>query len=864
MNDKSSAFGADPEQIDKLLAWPLDEDVEETQTASLHRFVEGPGSQIGRYKLLSVLGEGGMGIVYLAEQEGQIRRKVALKVIKPGMDSKRVIARFETERQALALLDHPNIAQVYDAGTTESGRPYFVMEHVKGSPITEYCDRHKLSIEDRLTLFQEVCAGLQHAHQKGIIHRDIKPSNILVSAGGDKAIPKIIDFGVAKAMAASLTERTLFTEASQLLGTPEYMSPEQADMANEDIDTRSDIYSLGVLLYVLLTGVLPFDTDTLRTGGIEDIRKVICETDPKTPSTRVAKLGEEATSIAESRRTELAELAKCLHRELEWIPLKAMRKDRAERYRSAVELADDIGNYLDGDPLMAGPPTTLYRFKKFVQRNTVLSTAVLAVGVTLVLGLTATTAMYLRSEEALGKEARALTQAQEATQRATQAATEAEQAKQQAEQAAENAKQNAEREAAARVEAERARDEAQTIFAFLKDTLRSARNITGREAMVLDVLGSAQSGLEEKFIGQPLVEKEIRVTLSDMYFDLGYFKSSLPQRERACHICLEQLGEGNRTTQLNQSMLATAYHFSGKYREAEKLRLQQRYLDGFSLGLGVVYSKQGRYVEAEQAFVEAWEGLGWDPNYIQTTYSWEVAKVYREQGRYKKAEELFRRTLEAQHKKWGEKGDGTWACKIRCMNELARLYVIQERYDDANDLFIEGIALGERTLAGKDHPFTLRHINGLGVLRTRQGRYGAAEVLLNRALEGRKLKLGADHPYTLETINDLGILHRQQQHYEKAEEFLNKALEGRKAKLDPDHPHTLQSMHELAVLYVKQDQHQQAVELLIKVAEGRLVKLGDKHPHTQESIKTLIELYKTLNQPEAADKWRAARANQSS
>jgi serine/threonine protein kinase/Tfp pilus assembly protein PilF len=816
MNDKSSAFGADPEQIDKLLAWPLDEDVEETQTASLHRFVEGPGSQIGRYKLLSVLGEGGMGIVYLAEQEGQIRRKVALKVIKPGMDSKRVIARFETERQALALLDHPNIAQVYDAGTTESGRPYFVMEHVKGSPITEYCDRHKLSIEDRLTLFQEVCAGLQHAHQKGIIHRDIKPSNILVSAGGDKAIPKIIDFGVAKAMAASLTERTLFTEASQLLGTPEYMSPEQADMANEDIDTRSDIYSLGVLLYVLLTGVLPFDTDTLRTGGIEDIRKVICETDPKTPSTRVAKLGEEATSIAESRRTELAELAKCLHRELEWIPLKAMRKDRAERYRSAVELADDIGNYLDGDPLMAGPPTTLYRFKKFVQRNTVLSTAVLAVGVTLVLGLTATTAMYLRSEEALGKEARALTQAQEATQRATQAATEAEQAKQQAEQAAENAKQNAEREAAARVEAERARDEAQTIFAFLKDTLRSARNITGREAMVLDVLGSAQSGLEEKFIGQPLVEKEIRVTLSTMYFDLGYFRSSLPQRERACHICLEQLGEGNRTTQLNQSMLATAYHFSGKYREAEKLRLQQRYSDGFSLGslgLGVVYSKQGRYVEAEQAFVEAWEGLGWDPNYIQTTYSWEVAKVYREQGRYKKAEELFRRTLEAQHKKWGEKGDGTWACKIRCMNELARLYVIQGRDDDANDLFIEGIALGERTLAGKDHPFTLRHINGLGVLRTKQERYEEAEALFSQALSGRKLKLGEDHPYTLETINDLGVLRREQNDYLKAEELLRQALDGRRLQLGNDHPETLETLNDFGVLRQEQGQYEEAAKL---------------------------------------------------
>jgi len=337
---------------------PTEDDPSANATASLIG-VERPGGRIGRYKLLRVLGEGGMGMVYLAEQEGQIRRKVALKVIKPGMDSKRVIARFEAERQALALLDHPNIAQVYDAGTTEAGRPYFVMEYVKGSPITEYCDRHKLSIEGRLKLFQQACAAVHHAHQKGIIHRDLKPSNILVSPEGDRAIPKIIDFGVAKAMSQPLTDRTLFTEDSQLLGTPEYMSPEQAEMINEDIDTRSDIYSLGVLLYVLLAGILPYDSQTFRQGGVEHIRKIIRETAPKTPSTRLTKLGEQGTKLAECRRTELAALAKCLHRELEWIPLKAMRKDRAERYGSTSELAADIENYMNGEPLIAGPPGTV-------------------------------------------------------------------------------------------------------------------------------------------------------------------------------------------------------------------------------------------------------------------------------------------------------------------------------------------------------------------------------------------------------------------------------------------------------------------------------------------------------------------------
>jgi len=369
---KTSTFGKDPERLKRLLSVGIEDDdgkKEAAATASLEQIMEKPGAQIGRYKLLSVLGEGGMGIVYLAEQEQPIRRQVALKVIKPGMDSKRVVARFEAERQALALLDHANIAHVHDAGTTKAGRPYFVMEYIKGLSITEHCDRHRLTVEDRLNLFRQVCHAVHHAHQKGIIHRDIKPSNILVSLQGDQAAPKIIDFGVAKALAQPLTERTLVTEQGQLFGTLEYMSPEQADMASEDIDTRSDIYSLGVLLYVLLTGVLPFDSTTFREGGIEHIRQVIRETDPKTPSTRLSSLGEEAKKVAQSRRTEIAALAKKLHKELEWIPLKAMRKERLERYHSASEFADDIADYLKGAPLLAGPPGIVYRFGKLVRRH---------------------------------------------------------------------------------------------------------------------------------------------------------------------------------------------------------------------------------------------------------------------------------------------------------------------------------------------------------------------------------------------------------------------------------------------------------------------------------------------------------------
>ncbi len=329
--------------------------------------IEAIGTQVGPYKLLSVLGEGGFGMVYLAEQKAPLRRQVALKVIKPGMDTKVVVSRFEAERQALALLDHPNIARVFDGGVTQTGRPYFVMELVKGLPITDYCDRHKLSIEERLRLFEKVCEAIQHAHQKGIIHRDIKPSNVLVTLQEDKPVPKIIDFGVAKAVNQPLTERTLFTEQGQLIGTPEYMSPEQAKLTGEDIDTRSDIYSLGVLLYELLTGSLPFDSKTLRAASYDGLIKYITEENPPKPSTRLLDMGEKATQAADGRRTSVRILAKRLQKELEWIPLKAMRKERERRYRTAFDLADDIRNYLSGKPLTAGPESATYLFKKFVK-----------------------------------------------------------------------------------------------------------------------------------------------------------------------------------------------------------------------------------------------------------------------------------------------------------------------------------------------------------------------------------------------------------------------------------------------------------------------------------------------------------------
>jgi predicted nucleic acid-binding protein len=317
-----------------------------------------------------------MGVVYMAEQAHPVRRKVALKIIKPGMDSRQVIARFEAERQALTMMDHPNIAKVLDAGTTDSGRPYFVMELVKGIPITDYCDQARLSMQERLALFITVCNAVQHAHQKGIIHRDLKPTNVLVTLHDDKPVPKVIDFGIAKAAGQVLTDKTLFTNYAQMLGTPLYMSPEQAQISGLDVDTRSDVYSLGVLLYELLTGTTPFDGRRLREAAYDEMRRIIREEDPPKPSTRVNTLGEKLTTVSADRHTDPKKLGQLMRGELDWIVMKALEKERARRYETASSLARDVERYLSDETVQACPPSARYRLRKLVRRH---RTAVLTV-----------------------------------------------------------------------------------------------------------------------------------------------------------------------------------------------------------------------------------------------------------------------------------------------------------------------------------------------------------------------------------------------------------------------------------------------------------------------------------------------------
>jgi non-specific serine/threonine protein kinase/serine/threonine-protein kinase len=450
---------------------------------------------IGLYVLLEKLGEGGMGEVWRAEQTQPIRRHVALKVIKAGLDTKTVVARFEAERQALALMEHPAIAKVYDAGVTPRGLPFFAMEYVPGVSITEYCDRQQLALKERLTLMASVCEGVQHAHQKGVIHRDLKPSNILVALQDGHPVPKIIDFGVAKATGKRLTEHTLFTELGMIIGTPEYMSPEQAESTGLDVDTRTDVYALGVMLYELMSGALPFEPRELRAAGYEELRRRIREVDPPRPSTRVARLGPDSTEIARARRIEPRRLVSRLRGDLDWIAMKCLEKDRTRRYGSPAELAADLRRHLENEPVLAGPPSTAYRARKFVRRHRIgvatVSLAALALAVFAI--STAAQARRIAAE-----------------------------------------RDRADREA----EVSRRVTEFMTNLFRVSDPSESRGNtVTARE--ILD-RGAEQIGTE--LSAEPEVQARLMLTMGNVYASLGLWRTAEPLDEKALALCRSVLG----------------------------------------------------------------------------------------------------------------------------------------------------------------------------------------------------------------------------------------------------------------------------------------------------------------------------------
>jgi serine/threonine protein kinase/tetratricopeptide (TPR) repeat protein len=728
------------------------------ETAASSAQDEMAGTVVGRYRLLQLIGEGGFGAVYMAEQREPVRRRVAVKVIKLGMDTRQVIARFEAERQALAMMDHPNIARVLDAGATETGRPYFVMELVRGEPITVYCDRANLPIRERLDLFQQVCHAVQHAHQKGVIHRDLKPSNILVAEIDGRLTPRIIDFGIAKATGghAQLTDKTLFTDFRQFVGTPEYMSPEQAGMGVVDIDTRSDIYSLGVLLYELLTGGPPFDPRRLRSAAWEEMRRIIREDEPQRPSTRLHS-HQRTREVASRRRAEPAQLVGLVRGDLDWIVMKCLEKDRGRRYETANALVMDIGRYLAGEPVVAAPPSRTYRLRKFVARHRGPVAAALAIAMVLVLGIVGTSvglAWALReAERAEGQAQRALRAEAETARRADELEQVAAfQESQLADLRAPRMGRGLRRDIFERRRAvlELGGLDDAGVESGLLELERALDGVNfvdvARASLDHNIFDGTLQAIETQFADQPVVKARLLQSVANVLRNLQLFDRAVAPQEEALAIRLLELGEAHPDTLRSLLRAARLEGALSWYEDAEMhlrhaIEIARRELgveDGLTLSamneLGINLHAQGRYAEAEACFAELIRirrraSLG--VNGVKQN----LGIVAFDQGKLLEAEQLFREVHEDRLRKLGPESNSTRSTARRLGNCLRRL----GRPEEAEPYLREALE-GARSSAGDEHWRTLFIMRELAGLLREMGEPKEAEPLAAEAVrKGRGL-----------------------------------------------------------------------------------------------------------------------------
>jgi serine/threonine protein kinase len=772
------ALLASHEALDQPLA-PLSSLTKATvQSAPSYPDEDATGQTIGRYKLLERLGEGGCGVVYVAEQTEPLRRRVALKVIKLGMDTKQVIARFEAERQALAMMDHPNIAKVLDAGTIQTqsgegrmqnssadsalatrhsslspGRPYFVMELVRGIRITDYCDQAQLSTQDRLNLFIKVCQAIQHAHQKGVIHRDIKPSNILVTLHDGVPVPKVIDFGIAKATEGRLTDATVYTQLHQFIGTPAYMSPEQAEMSGLDIDTRSDIYSLGVLLYELLAGSTPFDATELMASGIDEMRRVIRETEPEKPSTRLTK------RVMRGARSPLTTHHSSLATDLDWIAMKCLEKDRQRRYETANELANDLERHLTCEPIVARPPSVGYRFQKLVRRNKVGFVAVSATTLALVTGLVLSLWQYAEKSKAYE---RARTAESLATERL---------------------------------------EEAEIVSTFLSELLSSPDpSRDGHTVTVAELLRRAAEKLDNNLNAHPARRAQLQWTIALTYVSLGLHREGLPLMEKVVEYRQMTLGQDRSETLLAKSLLALCYHHSGRRPEALKLqeevvsRCQQRkgLEDPLTLmfkgNLASFHVDAGRHPEAIQIYelllplCQKLQGPTGDET-IRTKHN--LAMAYNDVGRRDEAIALQEEVLTHQKRSKGPEHPET----IVAMQNLAVSYSESTPSHRARALKLrEDVMSLARKVFGPNHPSMHNAIQNIVDSYTDFGKYQDAERLLNEGLEVlRRAKTNSPRSVTYYLAELADLKARYLKDYPAAHASYQELLQDRRSRFSPGH-----------------------------------------------------------------------------
>jgi eukaryotic-like serine/threonine-protein kinase len=786
-----------------------------------------PGTLIaGRYKLLEQIGEGGMGTVWVAEQSEPVRRRVAVKLIKPGMDSRQVVSRFRAEQQALALMDHPNIAKVFDGGMTDAGRPFFVMELVKGVPITEYCDSVRLPIQERLKLFIAVCQAVQHAHQKGVIHRDLKPSNILVCLYAGQPVPKVIDFGLAKAISQPLTEHTLYTAHGLMVGTPLYMSPEQAEFNNLDVDTRTDIYSLGVILYELLTGSTPLEKRQFKDAAIQEILRLIKEVEPPKPSTKLSSSAS-LPNIAAQRNLEPAQLSRLIRGDLDWIVMKALEKDRSRRYETANGLARDIERHLHDEPVEASPPSASYRLRKLAHKHRALLTTSAAIASLLVLGAAVSTYQAIRATRA---EVVAKSSEQKAIQAGTAervakeqalAAAEAEKLARQDAQAATAAEQQARQEAQAAATAEsKAKEsallreaETKAVLSFVEDKIFSAARPEGqegglgREVTLRRAVEGALPFIDQGFKDQPLIEARLRMTLGSSFQYLGETRLAVEQFQAARALYANHLGPEHSNTL--RSMQAQADGLSTLDRHAEAIQL-------YETALALNRAK----FDANHR--EALENMGG------------LADAYDLVGRRVEALQLREEALALAKAKLGPHDPTT----ITMMNNLAFSYGPVGRRKEAVQLLEEALTLTKARL-GPDHPETLNMASNLASFLSGVGRLADAIKLCEETLAVKRERLGPGHIHTLSTMGVLADLYLSCDRVADSVRVREEALELMKVHLGRDRNQTLRTRHNLASIYSTLGRHADALQLHEETLALRTAKLGASNLETLRSMANL-------------------------